>query len=249
MSNEKNARYDVHIHLKALTKQVKRNGGINIERQLGGGESVDEALIAGVEKQWHSFWTECGDNPSRVFLDYLNWKELNILPSITNTVLIMRLILPILQKVDFKGSNTACLLEEKTDAYTEKYVNDPGPNFNLLYLLDRFVGKIANKNKVAFQAMACILDGIVYEKMSSQKPSQAQCCHLVMIEHIANIASVTEVSKIAQSTVKGLSVERRRLTKREALRQSVQPRHESIVTSIVSTFADNTVTAIDRVHS
>jgi hypothetical protein len=124
-----------------------------------------------------------------------------------------------LKDINFTGSETARFLEEKKDKYINEYENDPGETFKLLYLLNRFVGKIKNHNKVAFQAMACLLDRIAYEKISSKKPSMAQCRHLVMIEHIGDVVSVSEVSKVARSTVKSFRMKKERLTAREAALQ------------------------------
>ena len=225
-SNGKSARRDVHIQLKALTKHVKMSDNINIARDackhLSGDAIGVEVIISGVENQWHDFWRqqrECEGNPSRVFLDFLKWKELNMSPNVPNTVLIMLLIILILKDINFTGSETARFLEQKKDKYINEYENDPGETFKLLYLLNRFVGKIKNRNKVAFQTMACLLDRIAYEKMSSKKPSMAQCRHLVMIEHIGNIVSVAKVSKNAQSIVKSLKAKKKRPTAREAALQ------------------------------
>eukprot|EP01033_Poteriospumella_lacustris_P012960 gene12960-9271_t len=198
-------RSDIHSRLKKLSKEICDNGGISRESLT----CFSDEFVKGVESQLEAYRlrTEVDQRP---FLEGVDWAQLGTTSSLMNIVGI--LLLSSLKV--FVDSNHREALDEKKRSYRAVYQSDPVDSFETLYLLDRYIGKITDRNKVAFQAVASVLDGLVYDKMSSSNPSLPQCRHFVAIEHIADMFSDTAVARTARDKVwKSIGT---KVTRREA---------------------------------
>lgn len=214
-------RSDVHQILKGLSKKIRDEGGISKAKDV-----CEQVGFSGLEKQWKTFQEKISDPVSppqtfQTFIESLDWEELGTSPSPVNSFLICSFVLPFLK--DFPVALREDQLEEKKRTYRERYKRAPVECYDMLYLLDRYVGNIAAKNKVAFQAVACVIDGILYEKISSKKPSERQCRHFVAIEHIGDMeaGSNSMVARVARENELRLATKLPKLTAREALRRRI----------------------------
>lgn len=170
------------------------------------------------------------------FIQSVDWTQLGTSSSPMNTVGVMLLSLPALK--DLAGSSHQGALNEKKRSYRELYESEPVDCFETLYLLDRCIGKIAGGNKVAFQVVACVLDGVVYDKMSSKNPSESQCRHFVALEHIVGVYSDSAVAKTARKKVR-ISVDTR-VSRREAAYLEEQ-RFENEVFDLISNLSESDI--------